>query len=402
MSDFPIILIPSSIQQAKSVRPPIPTFTESRPQQPGAKPQKLNHTLIAVEVALAIIISTAITSSGGPGLGFLSFIAAAGAIAFQTWRQIKTYPQRKHNYQHEVNEYTKKLEDYERRKRQHEEKNRASQTPKRVAEFQSQLLRDVLSRTISHDGNGSASKTGASEAKFGDYLKRYFIDKIQTRLKVQNPSYNEGYHYTPDFAYIDRYSNLYIDIEIDEPYNQSGSPIHYVELTKQQVRDEHFLSRGWLVIRFCEEQVVRHPQSCCKSVAQAIASVLGDDSVLNQFTNIPDLQKMRRWTQSEAEDMAANDYRDTYLQQPSELADSPIEVRPQVSVISLPNVSRARSRGANRHAARARRAALSALPPNTTDPRPLPLLTNCPYCGVKVQPTKLESHKTAKCPKRPA
>jgi len=401
MSHFPVILIPPSIQQAKSARLPTTTFTKLLPQQPGTKPQKLNYPFIAVEVALAVIISAAITSSSA-GLGFLLFIAAAGAIGFQSWQQIKTYPQRKRNHQREVSDYPKKLEDYGRKKRHHEQENKAAQSPERIAEFQYKLLRDVLSRTSSHDGECSVATQGWSEAKFGDSLRQYFPGKIHSGLTLNIPDFD--YPYTADFTYVDSSLKLYIDIELDEPYAyNTKAPTHYLEAWKDDNRNTFFLGKGWFVVRFSEEQVVCHPKSCCKTVAQAIALVLGDTSVLNQFVNVPDLQTMRQWTQSEAEDMAANDYRNTYLQQPSELADSPIEVRPQVSVISLPNISRAQSRGANRHSARARRAASSALPPDTTtDPRPLPLLTNCPFCGVKVQPTNLESHKTEKCPKRPA
>ena len=82
MSYFPIILIPSSIQQAKSALPPQEIFTYWLPQQLGEKPQKINNPLIAVEVALTIIISAAITSNGGAGWECLSFVAAC-AIAFQ-------------------------------------------------------------------------------------------------------------------------------------------------------------------------------------------------------------------------------------------------------------------------------------------------------------------------------
>jgi hypothetical protein len=71
MSYFPVILIPSSIQQAKSALPPTLIFPDSLPQKLGEKPQKINNPLIAVEVALAIIISAAI-SSGSARLGFLS------------------------------------------------------------------------------------------------------------------------------------------------------------------------------------------------------------------------------------------------------------------------------------------------------------------------------------------
>lgn len=395
MSYFPVVLIPTSIQQAKSAHPPIPTFTESPPQPPGAKPQKINYPLIAVEVALAIIISAAITS-GSAGLGFLSFIAAAGAIAFQAWQQIKTYPQRKRNHQREVSDYPKKLEDYDRRKRQHEQENKAAQSPERITEFQYKLLRDVLSRTSPNDGDRSVATRGWSETMFGDHLRQYFSGKIHSGLIVRIPNFDHPY--TPDFTYIDSSLNLYIDIELDEPYAyNTKEPTHYLGAWKDNNRNDYFLSKGWLVIRFSEEQVVRHPHSCCKTIASAIAEVLGDNSVLNQFATVPDLQKMRQWTQSEAEDMAASDYRDRYLQQPSELADSSVEVEPQVSVISLPNTSRAQSRGAARAA---RRAALSTSSPNTTDLRPLPLLTNCPNCGVRVQPTNLEAHKTERCPKR--
>lgn len=400
MSHFPIVLIPSSIQQAKSARLPTTTFTELLPQQPGTKPQKLNYPLIAIEVAIAVIFSAAI-SSGSAGLGFLSFLAATGAIGFQSWQQIETYPQRKRDHQREVSDYPKKLEDYDRKKRQHEQENKATQSPERIAEFQYKLLRDVLSRTNPHDGECSVATKGWSEAKFGDCLRQYFPGKIHSGLTLNIPDFDHPY--TADFTYIDSSLKLHIDIELDEPYAyNTKEPTHYLGARKDDNRNDFFLGKGWLIIRFSEDQVVRHPKSCCKTVAQAIASVLGDDSALNQFANVPDLQTMRQWTQSEAENMAANDYRNTYLQQSSELADSRIEARPQVSVISLPNISRAQSRGANRHAARARRAASSALPPHTTNPRPLPLLTNCPYCGVKVQPTKLESHKTEKCPKRPA
>lgn len=397
MSDFPVILIPSSIQQAKSARPPIPTFTESRPPQPGAKPQKLKYTLIAVEVALAVIISAAI-SSGSAGLGFLSFLAATGAIAFQTWQQIETYPQRKLDHQREVNDYPKKLENYNQRKRQHEEKNRASQTPERIAEFRYNLLRDALSHTSPHDGDRSIAPKGKEEAKFGDRLKQYFPGKIHSGLTLNIPDY--PHPYTADFTYIDSSLKLYIDVEIDEPYAyNTKEPTHYLEAWKDDNRNKFFLGKGWLVIRFSEEQVVRYPYSCCKSIAQAIFKVLGDTSALNQFASIPDLQPIRRWTQSEAQDMAANDYRDRYLQQQARLAESPIEAKPQLPVISLTK-TRAQSRGAARAAKK--RAALSTSSLNTTDSRLLPLLTNCPYCGVKVQPTKLESHKTEKCPQRPA
>jgi hypothetical protein len=83
MSHYPIILIPGEIERVKSVLPPKPIFTEPLPQQPGAEPEKLNTTVIAVEATVATVPSIAIASQGGTVPGLLLFLAAAGAIATQ-------------------------------------------------------------------------------------------------------------------------------------------------------------------------------------------------------------------------------------------------------------------------------------------------------------------------------
>lgn len=62
--------------------------------------------------------------------------------------------------------------------------------------------------------------------------------------------------------------------------------------------------------------------------------------------------------------------------------------------------SRAQKRGAARAARRTEHLSISSWPDIPT-PIPLSLLADCPYCGGKVKSTKLESHKTNKCPKKP-
>ncbi len=312
MHQFPIVLIPPTIQWVKSSLPPIPTFIEPLPQQPGAEPEKVNATVIAVEATAVTVPSVALTSQqGGTVPGLLLFLVAAGAIAAQVWRQITTYPQRKREHDRHVAVYPKKLEAYNLKKRQYEEEVKVSQSPERVAEFQYKLLLDVLRRTSPHDGNRSAAKQGWSEAKFGNHLKRYFPGKIHTGLTLCIPDFDHPY--TPDFAYTDSSLNLHIDIEVDEPYVYgSGNPTHFAEAWKDNKRNNFFIDKGWIVIRFSEEQVVRWPGSCCKTVAQAIAQVTGDSSMLNQFANIPDLQPIRQWTEGEAREMAVSGYRDQY------------------------------------------------------------------------------------------
>lgn len=72
----------------------------------------------------------------------------------------------------------------------------------------------------------------------------------------------------------------------------------------------HFLSRKWLVIRFAEQQVVKQPEACCAVIAQQIYQLTGKDLEVRYFDH---LIAIKRWTESEAETMAARDYRKTYL-----------------------------------------------------------------------------------------
>ncbi|MEH2376966.1 hypothetical protein [Nostoc sp.] len=405
MSQYPIILIPGGIERAKSALPPVPIFTEPLPQKPGTKPQKVNNTLIAVGTAVAIP-TIPVVSQLTSIPGWLLLLVAAGAIAGHAWHQITTYPQRKQKHDGEVADYPRKLERYEQEEQEHQEEVKAARSPERVTEFRYKLLLEVLSQTVPHDGSDSPATRNPEEAKFGNHLSRYFPRNIHTRLTLRIPEFRHPY--TPDFAYIDQGLKLYIDIELDEPYvYHTGAPTHYLGAWKDNKRNNFFNNKGWVVVRFSEEQVICYPHSCCKTIAQVIAQIIGDTSTLNQFDNIPDLQQQRQWTEQEAVEIAANKKRDNYLCQnnisnsnPVILMTSLIKSKQQVSQPLPPNnitLTRAQSRGAAR--ARHRALNLSISPPtnNTT----LSSLVSCPYCSAKVKNTKLELHKTNKCPKRP-
>lgn len=312
MSSFPIVLVPASIQQAKSQLPPLPEFQVPQPVEPGPAPERTNTTAIAVEATAATVPSVVIaTQPQGVLPGVLLFIAAAGAIAAQVWRQVTTYPKRQRQYEAERTTYAREVEVYKQRKLAYEREAATARTPDKLAAFQLKLLMDVLRKVDSYDGNGSKAQRGRAEPEFYEYLKRYFPGKIHTGLTLAIPGYD--YPYTPDFAYIDSQTNLHIDIEIDEPYvYRSGEPTHYLGSVKDENRNQFFLNKGWMVIRFCEEQVARWPDQCCWKVIEVIAEVLGDKSVLDsskQYTST--LPTIRQWTKSEADTMARNKYRDS-------------------------------------------------------------------------------------------
>ena len=117
------------------------------------------------------------TSQGTTVPKLLFFLAGAGAIAIQAWRQITTYLKRKQKHRREVIIYREKLEKNDRKKSKYEREVKSSQSPERVVEFQYKLLLDILRRTVSHDGNGSNARGGSSEAMFKEYEINMLVNR---------------------------------------------------------------------------------------------------------------------------------------------------------------------------------------------------------------------------------
>ena len=127
-----------------------------------------------------------------------------------------------------------------------------------------------------HKGKGG--RKGYKEADFHQYLTRHFshafqlyTDRILSVKGNSNP-------FAPDFAFIDEKEgvNLFLDVEIDEPYeglNDLGKrkPTHFQYADTD--RNNAFKNRGWIVIRFAEIQIHQDPAGCCLFIADVIASI---------------------------------------------------------------------------------------------------------------------------------
>lgn len=185
-------------------------------------------------------------------------------------------------------------------------------SPEGIKDFRKNILFQCLQDTETYDGKTEKACEGASEKAFGEYLTKYFNNNIKQNLALTIPDFT--YPYSPDFAYIHEESNLHIDIEIDEPYIYfSGEPNHYLNKEKDWIRNQFFLDKKWIVLRFSEEQVVRHPDSCCKLIAEIVYKFTYDESILDDFVQIPDLEPIKVWTYEEAEKMAVCQFRNQYL-----------------------------------------------------------------------------------------
>ena len=357
MSQFPIVLIPDAINEAKNSLPPLslppaPKSPET-PQPPPSlpnPPQSIEWGLIGTLIGIGLLFTFLLLGVAG-WIAWISFLimaavsGGAGIWSVQSYPQrqedyqkqkrkhssetiryqqaLAVMPERKQKYEVELRDYTKKIERLKAKHANSEE----------VAIFRCDRLRQALTATQPYDGTNSNAQRGYSEAILEKYLRRYFGSNIYTGLTLAIP--NSEHLYSPDFAYIDRSLNLHIDIEIDEPYiYKSGKPIHCID--EDESRNRFFLGKRWLVIRFCEQQVVEYPERCCKRVACEINDLIADSSFLQQFTGIVDLEPIPQWTYEEAMQMSRGGFRNTY--KPTTSLSSAPRKTPQTA-IKLPQSS---------------------------------------------------------------
>lgn len=102
------------------------------------------------------------------------------------------------------------------------------------------------------------SKIGFTENFFEQKLKRYFKSHILKNVVLND---EKKYPYQPDYVFHYDERDLYIDIEIDEPYAyHSKKPIHIDD----NKRNNYFLQKGWSIIRFAEVWIFRFDLCQCE------------------------------------------------------------------------------------------------------------------------------------------
>lgn len=161
----------------------------------------------------------------------------------------------------------------------------------------------------------SSAQKGVSETFFFEHLQAVFGSYAEIHFGQELEIEESDYNYSTDFSLIVEDAGLYLDIEIDECYVGKGKkfvPTHCVDDERDQRRDRFFLDRGWIVIRFAEEQVVRHPQACCQEIAQVLSDLTGDRPFLENYRS-PVLPSIRQWTKADARRRFKSNFRKRLL-----------------------------------------------------------------------------------------
>lgn len=165
---------------------------------------------------------------------------------------------------------------------------------------------------------GRTGRKGYKEDDFKKYLDKHFRsshqlfdDRFILVKGLTSP-------FEPDFTLIDEKAglNLFIDIEIDEPY-EGLNDIEKRKATHYQLSDANrnnaFKSRGWIVIRFAEIQVHQQPEECCKFVADVIKSISPAFLVNEQLQKANQVKTIPQWTKGQALQWSKEKYREKYL-----------------------------------------------------------------------------------------
>ncbi|MBG6110979.1 hypothetical protein IWX84_001861 [Flavobacterium sp. CG_9.10] len=160
---------------------------------------------------------------------------------------------------------------------------------------------------------GRTNKLGFTENKFYIYLKKYFEQNFSVYNDRHITHRSGTTYYEPDFLIISEKDNknIFIDIEIDEPYEGlSRIPTH--ELNRDTFRDNFFTKRGYIVIRFTEKQIFEEPIQCCIYIAEIIKSI--DSTYENcELKSTIKISIYEQWDTLQAKKWAREKYREKYL-----------------------------------------------------------------------------------------
>jgi hypothetical protein len=213
---------------------------------------------------------------------------------------MRSYQEALERYRLDDKQYSDALENYTRAKE-------ILSTPQGITQHRIHALRSLLSHAPAPVQPKEQSNRGVGEEFFLNCLEARFRGKIS--FNVGFPL-DEDTMYYPDFVYHDARINLFIDIEIDEPYiSYTGEPIHYVD-SRDELRNWRFCDEGWVVIRFAEEQIFRYPELCCDLIQHVADSIsTSRETNLSKYS----LPKVSQWTRDEAHKMAFLRYRHTYI-----------------------------------------------------------------------------------------
>lgn len=301
MNQYPIVLIPQAISEAKNSLPPLP----HKPSEPFLPRKEKNGSFGCLFPVVIFVVFLAIIHK--QEIIIPCIILSLIVIIIIYFREEKSL---KRKYQESVEKYNTYQQTYQKKIIEWEEEtNRIKNDQILIKEFRDRAISDLFSRTVK-PSRFLISQKGFSEHDFHLVLNKYFGSNILINKVIDDTRFDIPYQ--PDFIYYDNKTNLHIDIEVDEPYTfDKGIPIHYFSngSSIDHFRDNYFLNANWIVIRFCEEQVVKYSAECCKLIASTIDKLIGFRDFTKVFAGIGIIPQIPHWTYEESIELYKQNHR---------------------------------------------------------------------------------------------
>lgn len=160
--------------------------------------------------------------------------------------------------------------------------------------------------------NDRSNQKGYKEDEFFELLQSRIINfELSNNFHLTIPFLTKPYE--PDIVIFDKKKNLYLDIEIDEPYDGFYRfPTHNYKaedgFKQDNIRDLFFTESGWVVIRFTEKQIHISPNECIEFIENVLNSIYE-----REFNIQPKCVKEEQWNENECTQWQLNRYRESYL-----------------------------------------------------------------------------------------
>ena len=159
---------------------------------------------------------------------------------------------------------------------------------------------------------GRTNQKGYKEKDFFNQIKLQLTDiEFSDNVHMVIPNFNKPYE--PDIVLFDKKQKLYIDIEIDEPYDgYFRHPTHCKKIEEEQkqddIRDLFFTESGWIIIRFTEKQVHLQSYECIDYIKNVINSINN-----KEFSNLANCEIENQWNENQCIQWQKINYREKYL-----------------------------------------------------------------------------------------
>ncbi|GGJ29128.1 UvrD-helicase domain-containing protein [Deinococcus roseus] len=288
LPQYPVILLPLPLQDALSGQPQRERFAEPEPELP------VWNMPFVLQITVALLR-----------------LFGRGTQADQKIQQARQPLLDAHQTQKQL---------HQERKAAFETQENHKFTPEALLDYRRKRTLTLLESSVPEVGREGFAPLGFAEDHFLEHLQHHFESRIGRHFQVSKAGHSKGFEYVPDFVYFDPRFELRICIEVDEPYSSNRTAIHHVEFSEvtgqwesiDAARDQHFLDLGWGVVRFSEEQVIRDPEGCCRTLQDVIEHITLEH--LEGLHAVSPVTAHPRWDRQTANQWGETGYRERYQQ----------------------------------------------------------------------------------------